>query len=66
MKLTKRGPNTITSKKALREELDEIQAAGFAVDDQELAAELYAIAAPGAQRGPRRRRRSQPGRVQRR
>ena len=46
MKLTKRGPNTITSKKALREELDEIQAAGFAVDDQELAAELYAIAAP--------------------
>lgn len=46
MKLTKRGPNTITSKKALREELEEIQAAGFAVGDQELAAELYAIAAP--------------------
>jgi IclR family pca regulon transcriptional regulator len=46
MKLTKRGPNTITSKKALREELDEIFAAGFAVDDQELAPELYAIAAP--------------------
>lgn len=46
MKLTKRGPNTITSKKALREELDEISAAGFAVNDQELAAELYAIAAP--------------------
>jgi IclR family pca regulon transcriptional regulator len=46
MKLTKRGPNTITSKKALREELDEVQAAGFAVDDQEFAAELYAIAAP--------------------
>jgi IclR family pca regulon transcriptional regulator len=46
MKLTKRGPNTITSKKALREELDEIQAAGFAVNDQELAPNLYAIAAP--------------------
>ncbi len=46
MKLTKRGPNTITSKKALREELDEIALAGFAVNDQELAADLYAIAAP--------------------
>jgi IclR family transcriptional regulator, pca regulon regulatory protein len=46
MKLTKRGPNTITSKKALREELDDVLAAGFAVDDQELAPELYAIAAP--------------------
>jgi IclR family pca regulon transcriptional regulator len=46
MKLTKHGPNTITNKKTLREELDEIQAAGFAVDDQEFAAELYAIAAP--------------------
>jgi len=45
-KLTKRGPNTITNKKALREELDEIQPAGFAVDDQEFAADLYAIAAP--------------------
>jgi IclR family pca regulon transcriptional regulator len=46
MKLTKQGPNTITSKKALREELDEVLAAGFAVDDQELAPALYAIAAP--------------------
>ncbi len=46
MKLTKRGPNTITSKKALRDELDEIQSAGFAVDDQEFAPEVYAIAAP--------------------
>jgi DNA-binding IclR family transcriptional regulator len=46
MKLTKLGPNTITSKKTLREELDEVQAAGFAVDDQEFAADLYAIAAP--------------------
>lgn len=46
MKLTKHGPNTVTSKKALREELEEIQAAGFAVGDQELAPELFAIAAP--------------------
>ena len=46
MKLTKRGPNTITSKKVLREELDEIQAAGFAVNDQELTADLFSIAAP--------------------
>ena len=46
MKLTKRGPNTITSRKALRDELDEIALAGFAIDDRELSGELYAIAAP--------------------
>lgn len=46
MKLRKRAPSTITSKKALRDELEEIYAAGFAVGDQELAADLYAIAAP--------------------
>ena len=46
MKLTKRGPNTITSKKALREELEDIHTAGFAVNDQELTKDLYAIAAP--------------------
>jgi IclR family pca regulon transcriptional regulator len=46
IKLTKRGPNTITSKKALREELDEIETAGFAVNDQELSPGLYTIAAP--------------------
>lgn len=46
IKLAKHGPNTITSKKALREELDEIQAAAFAVEDEEFAADLYAIAAP--------------------
>ncbi len=45
MKLTKHAPNTITSKKAPREELDGIQTTGFAVDDQELVAALYAIAA---------------------
>lgn len=46
LKLTKRGPNTLTGRKALREELDEVRAAGFAVNDEELAPELYAIAAP--------------------
>jgi IclR family transcriptional regulator, pca regulon regulatory protein len=46
VKLTKRGPNTITGKRALLDELDEIQSAGFAVDDQELAAGVYAIAVP--------------------
>jgi IclR family transcriptional regulator, pca regulon regulatory protein len=46
LKLAKRAPNTITSKKALREELEDIQTVGFAVNDQELTGELYAIAAP--------------------
>ncbi len=46
IKPTKRGPNTITSKKGLREELDEVLDAGFAVNDEELEAQLYAIAAP--------------------
>jgi IclR family transcriptional regulator, pca regulon regulatory protein len=45
-KLTKQGPNTIKSKKALREELDEVREANFAVDDEELAKDLYSIAAP--------------------
>jgi DNA-binding IclR family transcriptional regulator len=46
MTLSKKGPNTITSKKALRDELEQVLDAGFAVNDQELAAELYSIAAP--------------------
>jgi IclR family pca regulon transcriptional regulator len=46
MTLTNQGPNTITSKKALRDELDEVLDAGFAVNDEELAPELYSIAAP--------------------
>jgi IclR family pca regulon transcriptional regulator len=46
MKLTKQGPNTITSKKALLTELDEIESEGFAVNDEELAPELHSIAAP--------------------
>jgi IclR family pca regulon transcriptional regulator len=46
MKLAKRGPNTITAKRALRDELAQIREAGFAVADEELARDLYAIAAP--------------------
>lgn len=46
MKLSKRGPNTITSKKALRDELGEVADAGFAVNDEELAPELHSISAP--------------------
>jgi IclR family transcriptional regulator, pca regulon regulatory protein len=46
MKLTKCGPNTITSKKALRDELDEIREESFAVNDEELAPALHSIAAP--------------------
>jgi IclR family transcriptional regulator, pca regulon regulatory protein len=46
MKLSKQGPNTITSKKALLSELDEIREESFAVNDQELAPDLNAIAAP--------------------
>jgi IclR family transcriptional regulator, pca regulon regulatory protein len=46
MKLTKRGPNTITSKEALRDELSEVREEDFAVNDEELAPELHSIAAP--------------------
>jgi IclR family pca regulon transcriptional regulator len=46
IKLTKHGPNTITSKKALRDELNDVLEANFAVDDEELAKDLYSVAAP--------------------
>lgn len=46
IKLAKRGPNTITAKKALRDELNEVIEANFAVEDEELAKDLYSIAAP--------------------
>jgi IclR family pca regulon transcriptional regulator len=44
--LSRRAPNTIVSKKKLQRELEEVEAAGFAVNDEELAPELIAIAAP--------------------
>lgn len=44
MELTKRGPNTITTKKALLAELEHVREEGFAVNDEELAAGLISIA----------------------
>jgi IclR family pca regulon transcriptional regulator len=44
--LTKHGPNAITSKRQLRQELEEISASGLAISDSEFAAELCAMAAP--------------------
>jgi IclR family pca regulon transcriptional regulator len=46
MKLTRHGPNTITSKRALRDQLERVRAAGFAVDDEELAPGIYSISTP--------------------
>jgi IclR family pca regulon transcriptional regulator len=46
MKLTRRGPNSITSKNALRAELEHVRDEGFAVNDEELAPGLHSISAP--------------------
>ncbi len=46
LQLTKRGPNTIRSKTALRQELQQVREASLAVAEEELAADLYEIAAP--------------------
>jgi IclR family pca regulon transcriptional regulator len=46
LKLSKHGPNTIRSKKALRSELEAIREVGLAVSDEELAPDLIAMAAP--------------------
>jgi IclR family transcriptional regulator, pca regulon regulatory protein len=43
MTLTRRGPNSITSKKALRTELKHVLEEGMAVSDEELAEGLYSI-----------------------
>jgi IclR family pca regulon transcriptional regulator len=50
MQLSRHGPNTIISKQALREQLDKIHEEGIAVNDQELARELYAIAVSASNR----------------
>lgn len=44
--LTKHGPNSIRTKKALRTELTAIHRAGLAISDEELAAGVIAVAAP--------------------
>jgi IclR family pca regulon transcriptional regulator len=46
IELTKRGPKTITSAKLLREQLERVPRAGFAINDEESAAGTCAIAAP--------------------
>jgi IclR family pca regulon transcriptional regulator len=46
IKLERRGANTITSKKALFAEFEHVSEEGIAVNDEELAAGLVAIAAP--------------------
>jgi IclR family pca regulon transcriptional regulator len=46
MTRTKRTPNTIVGKRALEEELASVLEEGLAVNDQELALDLHAIAAP--------------------
>lgn len=46
MTLAKRGPHTITSKRALQVELERVIDDGLAVDDEEYASGLVAIAAP--------------------
>jgi IclR family pca regulon transcriptional regulator len=51
LRLTKHGPNTITSKQELRDELGAIRVEGFAVNDEELAPELHSIAAPVRDKG---------------
>jgi IclR family transcriptional regulator, pca regulon regulatory protein len=46
LKLIRRGPNSITAKTVLYEELERIRTQGFAVSDQELAEALLSIAVP--------------------
>lgn len=46
MRLQKCGPNAITTKRALREELEAVHDATLAIDDEELAADVYSVAAP--------------------
>ena len=45
-RLVPHGPNTIVSKKTLREELNKIRERGYAMDDEELAHGLSCVAAP--------------------
>jgi IclR family pca regulon transcriptional regulator len=46
LKPVKVGPNTITGKRVLRDELEQVREAGFAVNDEELSSELICVAAP--------------------
>jgi IclR family pca regulon transcriptional regulator len=46
IELRRRGPNTLTARRALVAELDRIRAQGFAINNEELAFGLRSIAAP--------------------
>lgn len=46
IKLSKCGPKTVTSKRALKEQLERVRRDGLATENEELAAGLVAIAAP--------------------
>ncbi len=46
IKPVRRGPRTITSKRALREELERVRTAGHALDEEEFAASVLALAVP--------------------
>jgi IclR family pca regulon transcriptional regulator len=46
IEFTRRGPNTLTSRTALAQELKRVREAGFAVNNEELAYGLRSIAAP--------------------
>jgi IclR family pca regulon transcriptional regulator len=46
LELTRRGPNSITSKRALRAELERVRANGLALGDEELAPGVRTLAAP--------------------
>jgi IclR family transcriptional regulator, pca regulon regulatory protein len=46
LRLAKRSPHTITSKVALRQELEEVRSAGIATSDEEFMADIIAIAVP--------------------
>jgi IclR family pca regulon transcriptional regulator len=51
IEFTRRGPNTVTGKRALAAELDQVRAAGLALNNEELAYGLRSIAAPVLTRG---------------
>jgi IclR family pca regulon transcriptional regulator len=46
IELTRRGPNTITARRRLLEELEQVRRRGLAVNNEELASGLRSIAAP--------------------
>ena len=62
IELTKRGPNTITARARLLEELEQVRDRGLAVNNEELAYGLRSIAVPVHGQDGTRRRGDQPRR----